>query len=229
MEIQQLQERGIELEKRLFISPYAHVIFLYHQRLDQLQEKIDAPIGTTERGIGPCYEDVAARSGIRVGEWIDPEVFKKRLSTTLAEKNRLFQLYGEQILDYDVLYEEYSEYAKRLQGFVFPFEDTLNRQIRQGKRVLFEGAQGALLDVHFGTYPFVTSSSTSSAGLAVGAGVGPGSIGKDNRCHESLYNTCGEWPIPHRILSRGAQAVCSTRSGPRVWDHNGKKETDRLA
>jgi adenylosuccinate synthase len=195
-EIHQLQEQGIELEKRLFISPYAHVIFPYHQRLDQLQEKTDAPIGTTGRGIGPCYEDVAARSGIRVGEWIDPEVFKKRLSKTLAEKDRLLQTYGEQTLDYDVLYEEYSEYAKRLQGFVFPFEENLDRKIRQGKKVLFEGAQGALLDVHFGTYPFVTSSPTSSAGLAVGAGLGPGSIGRTIGVMKAYTTRVGNGPFP---------------------------------
>jgi len=195
-EIHQLQEQGIKLKKRLFISPYAHVIFPYHQCLDRLQEKTEVPIGTTGRGIGPCYEDVVARTGIRVGEWIDSKVFKKRLSVTLAEKGRLFQLYGEPPLDYDVLYEEYSEYAMRIQEFVFPFEENLDRQIKQGKRVLFEGAQGALLDVHFGTYPFVTSSSTSSAGLAVGAGVGPGSIGKTIGVMKAYTTRVGNGPFP---------------------------------
>jgi adenylosuccinate synthase len=196
MEIHQLQEQGIVLKKRLFISPFAHVIFPYHHRLDQLQERTGVPIGTTGRGIGPCYEDVAARTGIRVGEWIDPEVFKKRLSETLTEKDRLFQLYGEPTLDYDVLYEEYSEYAMRIQEFVFPFEEDLDRQIKQGEKVLFEGAQGALLDVHFGTYPFVTSSSTSSAGLAVGAGVGPGSIKKTIGVMKAYTTRVGNGPFP---------------------------------
>jgi adenylosuccinate synthase len=195
-EMGQLEEQGIQLKSRFFISPYAHVIFPYHHRQDQHQEKTDHPIGTTGKGIGPCYEDVVARRGIRVGEWIEPEVFKKRLSITLPEKNRILQFYGEKTFDCDVLYNEYAEYALKLQEFVLPFEEDLDRQIRQGQKVLFEGAQGALLDVHFGTYPFVTSSSTSSAGLAVGAGVGPQSIGKTIGVLKAYTTRVGNGPFP---------------------------------
>ena len=88
-EIEMVERRGIDIKNRLFISPYAHVIFYYHQRLDQLKEKVGMPLGTTGRGIGPCYEDAVARKGIRVGEWVDAAIFKKRLLNALAEKNRV--------------------------------------------------------------------------------------------------------------------------------------------
>ncbi|NGX51088.1 MAG: Adenylosuccinate synthetase [Chlamydiae bacterium] len=196
-EIEMVEQRGITVKNRLFISPYAHLILFYHQRLDQLREESSLPIGTTGRGIGPCYEDAASRVGIRVGEWIDREVFKKRLLNNLAQKNRVLQLiYDEEPLDYEVLLEEYSDYAERLKEFVVPFEDELDRAIQKGDRVLFEGAQGALLDLTFGTYPFVTSSSTSSAGLARGAGIGPNRIGRTIGVMKSYTTRVGNGPFP---------------------------------
>lgn len=196
IEIEALKRVGIQLEKRLFISPYAHVIFPFHQRLDQLQEQGEAAIGTTGRGIGPCYADGVARKGIRVGELIDSEVFKSRLLPLLAEKNLFFRLYEEPAEDFDLLYEMYREYGKELQGYVFPFEDQLDREIKAGKKVLFEGAQGAHLDVRFGTYPFVTSSVTTSGGLAVGAGVGPHAIGRTIGVMKAYTTRVGKGPFP---------------------------------
>ncbi|MCB1107186.1 MAG: adenylosuccinate synthase [Chlamydiia bacterium] len=196
VEIHHLQDKGIDLKNRFFVSPCAHVIFPYHQRLDLLKEKSDAPIGTTGRGIGPCYEDVVARSGIRVGEWIEPEIFKKRLLKSVAKKNHLLQLYDQPPFDFEILYEEYSDYARQLKGFVFPFESVLGRQIKEGKKILFEGAQGALLDVHFGTYPYVTSSSTTSGGLAIGAGVGPHAIGRTIGVMKAYTTRVGNGPFP---------------------------------
>jgi len=196
-EIEMLEAHGITVKNRLFISPYAQVIFFYHQRLDQLKEKSSLPIGTTGRGIGPCYEDAVARIGIRVGEWVDREVFKKRLLNNLAKKNRIFQLiYEEEPLDYEVLLEEYSNYAERLKEFVVPFEEELDQAIQNGSKVLFEGAQGALLDLTFGTYPFVTSSSTSSAGLAQGVGIGPNRIDRTIGVMKTYTTRVGNGPFP---------------------------------
>ncbi|QVL58363.1 MAG: adenylosuccinate synthase [Simkaniaceae bacterium] len=196
VEVEQLKRAGIELKGRLFISPYAHLILPYHERLDNLGEKSETPIGTTGRGIGPCYEDSVARKGIRLGEWIDPEVFQKRLSLLLAEKNRLLNLYESPSFDYDVLLEEYSEYAKQLKEYIFPFEEELDQAIKNGKKILFEGAQGAMLDVRFGAYPYVTSSSTTSSGLAMGSGVGPHQIGRTIGVMKAYSTRVGNGPFP---------------------------------
>jgi len=196
IEIQNLQNQGIDLKNRLKISPYAHVIFPYHRRLDQLQEKGEIHLGTTGRGIGPCYEDAVARRGIRIGEWIDPTTFKKRLQPLVALKNRIFQQYDEAEIDSNALFEEYEIFAKELSPFVESFEDHLDQEILKGKKILFEGAQGALLDIHFGTYPFVTSSSTSSSGLAVGAGVGPSRIQKTMGVTKAYTTRVGNGPFP---------------------------------
>ncbi|MCB1109827.1 MAG: adenylosuccinate synthase, partial [Chlamydiia bacterium] len=198
-EVRYLKGLGVQFKNRFFISPYAHVIFPYHQRLDQLSEATSSPIGTTGRGIGPCYEDVVARRGIRVGEWIDKTVFQKRLLNAVAEKNRMLQLYEEASLDFDLIFEEYSTYAETFKEFVASFESDLDQAIRQGKKVLFEGAQGAMLDVHFGTYPFVTSSSTTSGGLAVGAGVGPHAIQRTMGVVKAYATRVGNGPFPTEL------------------------------
>ncbi|MCB1080518.1 MAG: adenylosuccinate synthase [Chlamydiia bacterium] len=223
-ELEMLKQHGISVKNRLFISPYAHVIFFYHQRLDQLKEQTGMPIGTTGRGIGPCYVDAAAREGIRVGEWVDPEVFKKRLLNVLAEKNRVLQLlYEVDPLDYEVLLEEYSAYAERLKEFVVPFEDALDQSIQKGDKVLFEGAQGALLDVTFGTYPFVTSSSTLTAGLAKGVGIGP------NRIHRILgvvkaYTTrVGNGPFPTEFSNQELSHFSSHKEAREFGTSTGRK------
>ena len=198
-EMDLLEAEGISLKNRLFISPYAHVLFLYHQLVDQWKgkEKGEKAIGTTGRGIGPCYVDAVGRQGIRICDFIDPKVFKKKLMGVLTVKNREFEaLYGQSPLDEEVLFEEYSEFAERLKPYVHSFGEQLEEAIQSGKKVLFEGAQGALLDVTYGTYPFVTSSHTTSAGLALGAGIGP------NRIHSTLgvvkaYTTrVGHGPFP---------------------------------
>ncbi len=196
IEIEQLEREGINLKGRLFISPYAHLILPFHARLDELREKFDTPIGTTGRGIGPCYEDGVARTGVRLGEWIDGEIFQKRLSSLIAEKNRVFELYDAPPLDFETIFEEYSEYAKLLKEYIVPFELELDEAIKNGKNFLFEGAQGAMLDVRFGTYPYVTSSSTTSGGLAIGAGVGPHRIGRTLGVMKAYSTRVGNGPFP---------------------------------
>ena len=224
VELEMLERHGISVKNRLFISPYAHVIFFYHQRLDALKEQTGMPIGTTGRGIGPCYVDAIARDGIRVGEWVDHAVFKKRLLNVLAEKNRILQqVYDAEPLDYDVLLEEYAEYANRLKEFVVPFEEELDQRIQKGEKVLFEGAQGALLDVTFGTYPFVTSSSTSSAGLAQGAGVGPNRIQRIIGVVKAYTTRVGNGPFPTEFSSSELSHFSSHEEAREFGTSTGRK------
>lgn len=200
-EIESLGNEGISLEKRLFISPYAHLIFSYHPKEEELREKGNNPIGTTMRGIGPCYEDSVARVGLQVGEWMNQPLFKKRLFQVVADKNRLFEALGIPGVDFEFIFEEYVEYAKILKKYVIPFENHLEEEINRGKKILFEGAQGAMLDVRFGTYPFVTSSSTTSSGLAVGAGLGPHRIGKTIGVMKAYTTRVGHGPFPTELTS----------------------------
>ena len=198
-EIESLKNRGVEVKNRLFISPLAHIIFPYHQKLDQLMEK-EQSIGTTGRGIGPCYVDLYGRSGIRAGEWVNTSVFKEKFFEAIQKKNRVMQfLYKEKTFDYSSLFKEYSKYAKILKNYIISFEQELEDSIIRGDKVLFEGAQGALLDVNFGTYPFVTSSSTSSSALAYGAGLGPNRINKIFGVMKCYTTRVGNGPFPTEL------------------------------
>jgi adenylosuccinate synthase len=174
-EIDTLRSRSVKVAENLKISDKAHVVFPYHKLEDKLREKQlgKKGIGTTGRGIGPCYSDKASRShGIRLGEMYDRETFKEKLQTIVKDKNTAFQaLYGESGPDWQEIYDQYCGYADRLKPFVCDTAELLHTSIRAGKRILFEGAQGALLDIDHGTYPFVTSSNSSACGLSAGTGV----------------------------------------------------------
>jgi adenylosuccinate synthase len=172
-EMDSLRHHGIAFEKRLFISPYAHVIFPYHRILDELVDKIHA-IGTTKRGIGPCYIDKMGRVGIRIADLISKTTFAEKLRKTLHWKNlELEKLFNHAPMKLEELLSEYNVYADALRPFVAPVEEMLYRAADDNERILFEGAQGSLLDITFGTYPFVTSSSTIAGGISSGLGVGP--------------------------------------------------------
>ena len=174
-EMEILHHQGIKFENRLFISAYAHVIFPYHRLLDELSEGIQA-IGTTKRGIGPCYMDKVGRVGLRMADLIHDQ-FEKKLSKALAWKNlELEKLYGHSPVNIDEILAEYIPYAQKLAPFVAAIEEMLYSAAKQGEKILFEGAQGSLLDVTFGTYPFVTSSCTIAGGIAAGLGIGPSTI-----------------------------------------------------
>lgn len=175
-EMDDLRQHGIGFEERLFISPYAHIIFPYHRLLDHLGEGIHA-IGTTKRGIGPCYVDKVARRGLRIADLIAKDTFEEKLSKTLHWKNlELEKLYNHPPLKLEELLSEYRAYAEKLAPFVAPVEEMLFLASQRNENILFEGAQGSLLDVTFGTYPFVTSSSTIAGGIGSGLGVGPTKI-----------------------------------------------------
>ncbi len=175
-EIDTLESEGIALQNRFFLSPYAHVIFPFHRELDALAEKRKGlgAIGTTGKGVGPCYVDKAARIGLRLSDLARGDSFKGKLERLLAIKNHELQaLYGHKGFDLEDLYGSYAPLGKKLAPFIAPVEMQIIAALQEGKKVVFEGAHGALLDLTFGSYPFVTSCSTSSSGVLVGASIGP--------------------------------------------------------
>ncbi|MFA5863777.1 MAG: adenylosuccinate synthase [Phycisphaerae bacterium] len=174
-EIKTLKSRNVKVAENLKISSKAHVVFPYHKLQDQLSEKQLAgnSLGTTCRGIGPCYADKAYRSyGIRLGELYDKKHFAEKLQRIVADKNKIFQaLYGAAELNWKEIYDQFCNYADELKPYVCDTAELLHRNLHQGKRIMFEGAQGALLDLDHGTYPYVTSSNSGPCGLSAGTGV----------------------------------------------------------
>ncbi|MDD5170618.1 MAG: adenylosuccinate synthase [Syntrophales bacterium] len=179
-EIDQLTDRGIfPANTKLYISENAHIIMPYHRRIDLAREarRGRKKIGTTGRGIGPTYEDKASRVGIRLSDLFDEAIFREKLERNLEEKNfYLTKYFEEEPVDADAIFDEYRAYAERLKPYAADTSSIIAREIRRGKKILFEGAQGCHLDVDHGTYPYVTSSNTVSGGACCGAGVGPSSI-----------------------------------------------------
>ena len=201
-ELAYLHERNVTTDN-LRISDRAHVILPYHIRLDQLQEeaKGDNKIGTTNKGIGPCYMDKAARVGIRVADLLDREVFAERLRINLAEKNRLFtKVYDADPIEFDDIFEEYYEYGQQMKQYVCDTSVVLNDALDHGKRVLFEGAQGVMLDIDQGTYPFVTSSNPVAGGVTIGSGVGPSKIDKVVGVCKAYTSRVGDGPFPTELF-----------------------------
>ena len=180
-EIANLRAAGVVIEENLLISDSAHVILPYHRALDLAREESAgvAKIGTTGRGIGPAYESKAGRYGIRVADLLDPDVLRKKIEFTCAERNAVLRnVYKKETFDPKKLYDDYLAYAEQLAQRITSGTVWINEQIRAGKRVMFEGAQGMMLDIDHGTYPFVTSSSTIVGGVCSGLGVAPKHIHK---------------------------------------------------
>jgi adenylosuccinate synthase len=206
---------------RLFISNRAHLIMPYHGALDRAEEDRLATdrIGTTSRGIGPCYEDKMGRRGIRVGDLLNPEIFRSKVRANVEFKNRvLSSVYGAEPLDAGRISEEYLEISQPFLSFITDTAEYLNRAIQEGKSILFEGAQGTLLDVDHGTYPFVTSSSATAGGACTGTGVGPGRIDGTIGIAKAYATRVGGGPFPtektdaigEQIRQRGAEYGSST-------------------
>jgi len=203
-EMERLSARGIDVRRAVKLSDQAHVIFPYHKRQDLLEEaaRTGGRIGTTGRGIGPCYVDKAARSGIRVAELCNRRVFAEKLRQTLAEKNRLLEaLYHEPPLAYDELLQRFAGYAERLAPHVVNGPQMIRDAIARGKRLLFEGAQGTLLDLDHGTYPYVTSSNATAGGACTGAGVPPTAINRVIGVVKAYTTRVGEGPMPTEFPS----------------------------
>jgi adenylosuccinate synthase len=177
-EVETLRKLGITVGRNVVMSRGAHLILPYHELLERLSEERlgSKRIGTTNRGIGPAYEDKTGRRGIRVADLLEPDVLRGKIRDNLAEKNPVLERGGLSPLNPDTVYEEYIRYAELLTPFVGDVSLLLDDLIRAGKSVLFESAQGALLDVDQGTYPFVTSSNPSAGGVCTGLGIGPNKI-----------------------------------------------------
>jgi len=202
LEMEELSKNNIHFEHRLFLSQYAHVVLPYHRTLDNLMElkKGKAAIGTTGKGIGPCYVDKVRRTGIRIVELIDPALFRTRLEELLPAKNEELQkIYEHKGFDLEDLVLEYTEYGKKLKPFVAPVEEMLFQASAKEERILFEGAQGALLDVTFGTYPYVTSSCTLSGGISSGLGFGPSRIDHVIGATKAYTTRVGNGPFPTEL------------------------------
>ncbi len=211
-ELEGLKQRGVPTAS-LKISERAHVIMPYHRLLDELQEesKGERRLGTTRRGIGPAYTDKAARVGIRVIDMMDLDGFREKLNFVVAEKNRIIQkVYGGDPVDAGEIFEIYAELAEYMRPMVADTSLILHEAIAQGKNVLFEGAQGTLLDVDHGTYPYVTSSYPTAASAAIGSGIGPNKINTILGVVKAYTTRVGEGPFPTE-LSGGTGDYLRTR------------------
>jgi len=201
-EIDALSARGISVSGRLFISEAAHLIMPYHKAIDKESEKVKGTrkIGTTGRGIGPAYADKMARIGIRVVDLLDPDLFREKLATNLVEMNYfLEQLYKVKGFDLEKVYQEYMGYAERIKPYIADTTLLIDEAIGQGRRLLFEGAQGTHLDVDLGTYPYVTSSNATAGGACTGTGVGPTRINQVLGVAKAYTTRVGSGPFPSEL------------------------------
>ncbi len=196
-EIDGLREKGISTDS-LRVSDRAHVVFPYHREIDRLSEEARGAdmIGTTKKGIGPSYMDKVERSGIRICDFIEPEVFEPLFRKQIEAKNRIItQIYGGEPLNADALVEQYNAYAKRVKPFVADTSLVVFGALKEGKKVLLEGAQGTMLDLDYGTYPYVTSSHPTSGGFTIGSGIGPNQIGEVVGITKAYTTRVGKGPF----------------------------------
>ncbi|MBU0759752.1 MAG: adenylosuccinate synthase [Candidatus Omnitrophica bacterium] len=205
-EISMLRQKGINVDGNLMISESAHAIFPYHKVIDKRR---GAQIGTTGRGIGPCYVDKMARCGIRMADLVNKDLLRKKLKANLE---------GSREFDFDKIYDSYLDYGRKVRKYLTNVSLVLNKAISKNKRILFEGAQGTLLDIDHGTYPYVTSSSSTAGGALTGTGVGPTKIDKVIGVVKAYTTRVGEGPFPtefkkdlmERIRSKGKEFGATT-------------------
>ncbi|WP_203650454.1 adenylosuccinate synthase [Secundilactobacillus yichangensis] len=199
-ELHYLHDRNVSTDN-LRISNRAHVILPYHILIDQLQEEAKtAKIGTTNKGIGPAYMDKAERIGIRVADLLEKDTFEEKLRQNLEEKNEMItKLYDHEPLKFEDIYEPFYEYGQEIKRYVTDTSVVINDAIDAGKHVLFEGAQGVMLDIDHGTYPFVTSSSPVAGGVTIGNGVGPSKIDEVVGACKAYTSRVGDGPFPTEL------------------------------
>jgi len=201
-EAEDLESRGIDVYSQLLISDRCHMVMPYHKVLDSICEgSLGAnKVGTTLRGIGPCYGDKACRTGIRAADLVEPESLRELLQRNLNRVNlMLTKLYDCEPLEFEPMYEQFCELGRRMKPLVKDTIPTLINAIKEGRNVLFEGAQGCMLDVDFGTYPFLTSSNTTVGGICTGTGVPPKMIGKITGVLKAYTTRVGEGPMPTEL------------------------------
>jgi len=211
-EINYLKEKNISVDN-LKISNRAHVILPYHIKMDQLEEEKKGmnKIGTTKKGIGPAYMDKMARVGIRMADLLDKEVFKEKLEQNLAEKNLLFtKVYGTEEMKLEDIFEEYYNYGQQVKDYVCDTSVVLNNALDEGRKVLFEGAQGVMLDIDQGTYPFVTSSNPVAGGVTIGSGVGPSKINYVVGVAKAYTTRVGDGPFPTELKNEIGDQIRET-------------------
>lgn len=212
-EIEMIRELGYEVEGRLHISHNAHLIMPYHKKVEEAREswRDAGAIGTTGRGIGPAYVDKFARTGIRVVDLLDRDVLRKKLIVSIEEKNAILQnVYGAEKLDVEAIIEEYVEFDKLIDPFVTDTTEFLCRSLTEGKHVLAEGAQGSLLDVDFGTYPFVTSSHPTVGGCCTGLGIPPTRITRIIGIVKAYTTRVGNGPFPTELEDENGEELRRT-------------------
>ena len=201
-ELEMLEE--FEVQGRLFVSNRAHLIMPYHCAVETAEEErlADQRIGTTSRGIGPCYEDKLGRRGIRIGDLFSPDIFKIKLLNNIELKNLILtKVYGCEPLEVEEIFTNYMKLAPQILPFVTDTAEYLNRSVNKGMRILFEGAQGTHLDVDHGTYPFVTSSSSTAGGACTGTGIGPSRISGIVGIAKAYTTRVGEGPFPTELMN----------------------------
>ena len=199
-EIEMIKSFGIKIDGRLFISHNAHLIMPYHKLLDNIREQGAQKIGTTGRGIGPAYIDKYTRTGIRVVDLLDRKLLREKLTRNIEEKNQLLsKVYGSAEIDVDKIVNEYQEFDKKIDPFITDTCTLLNNALRKKKKILAEGAQGALLDVDHGTYPYVTSSNPTSGGACTGLGIPPTSVKSIIGIVKAYSTRVGNGPFPTEL------------------------------
>ncbi|HEY5525813.1 MAG TPA: adenylosuccinate synthase [Clostridium sp.] len=213
-EIGYLEKEGVKVTpEKLIISDRAHVIMPYHKLLDKLKEEARGKndIGTTGKGIGPCYTDKIERCGIRICDLLHEKVFEEKLREDMAMKNTyITKVYGGEAIDVEEVLKEYNEYAKRIRPFVQDTSVKVYNEIKANKNVLFEGAQGMLLDIDYGTYPFVTSSNTTAGGVSNGVGIGPNMITNAVGIAKAYTTRVGKGPFPTELLDEVGEWIRET-------------------
>jgi len=208
-ELKALEERGVKTE-RLLISYRAHLIMPYHRLLDGLEEEARGgkAIGTTRKGVGPAYTDKVARMGIRVGDLLDKEFFLERLRSVLECKNQILtKVYGVQPLPLQEIYQKYSEYGERLAPFIREVDQIVYEALKRDELIFLEGAQGTLLDVDFGTYPYVTSSSPIAGGVCTGMGLSPLAIKGVIGVFKAYTTRVGGGPMPTELRDADGREI----------------------
>ncbi len=201
-EVAKLRDAGVQVDGNLFVSNRAHVILPYHRMIEMAAETAPGrvKIGTTSRGIGPAYEDKSSRRGLRVADLLDLSLLKKHIDNACREKNQIAHaLFNTEPLDPDAIYDEYATASEQVRPFVADTALLLNQAIARGESVMFEGAQGTMLDIDHGTYPFVTSSSSTSGGAVIGTGVAPTAINTVVGVSKAYCTRVGEGPFPTEL------------------------------
>ncbi|MCP2604994.1 adenylosuccinate synthase [Candidatus Aminicenantes bacterium AH-873-B07] len=223
-EINELKKLGIYIDDNLIVSKGAHLILPYHVLIEKTfeEKKGEKKIGTTCRGIGPAYEDKAARIGIKAGDFLNLNILKEKIFRNVEEKNKILSLYNQSPLNPEAIFNEYKNYSEKMKKYVKDTAWILNKKIEEGKTVLFEGAQGTLLDIDHGTYPYVTSSTPTSGGVCAGLGISPDKINGILGVTKAYTTRVGMGPFPTEIfdwrgeiLQRNGNEFGATTGRPR--------------